>query len=122
MCVDNGENSATHPGEERLRRLEETVAQVRGDLLKAIDAQERLHEQLRLAVDELSKIRSGSTVRQEFREPEGTSLALLRIESRMRGIEQRLEQVAEQLTGILESRIWRTLVKGGGFLMRFTRG
>lgn len=122
MRVDNGEDATTHLAEDRLRRLEETVAQVRGDLLRAIDAQERLHEQLRLAVDELSKVRSEPKIKQEIRVPEGTSLALQRIESRMRGIERRLEQVAEQLTGILESRIWRTLVKGGGFLMRFTRG
>src|SRR5215469_13746883 len=118
MRVDNAEDSATHSGEERLRRLEETVAQVRGDLLRAIDAQERLYEQLRLAVDELSKIRCGPKVKPETRAPEGIGLALQRIESRMRGIERRLDQVAEQLSGILESRIWRTLVKGGGFLMR----
>jgi chromosome segregation ATPase len=121
MRVGNGEDPATHAGEERLRHLEETVAQIRDDLLRAIDAQERLHEQLRLAVDELSKMRSGSKIKQEIRAPEGTNLALQRIESRMRGIERRLEQVSEQLSGILESRIWRTLVKGGGFLMRFTR-
>lgn len=122
MRVENGENPAAHASEDRISRLEETVAQLRGDLLRAIDAQERLHQDLRLAVDELSKVRCESKVKEEFRAPQGASVALDRIESRVRGIERRLEQVAQQLTGMLESRIWRTLVKGGGFLMRFTRG
>jgi hypothetical protein len=48
-------------------------------------------------------------------------LQLGRLESRMRSVEQRLERVTGNVTGILESRIWKTLVKGSGFLLKFVR-
>ncbi len=110
--------------EARLRRLEAEVAAIRQDIAAAIAAQEQLHAQLKPAVEKLEQLlrqRSAAAI------PPATSAAdpaknssqqIGRLESRVRAIEQRLERVAGQVSGILESRIWRTLVKGGSIFLR----
>ena len=40
------------------------------------------------------------------------------LEFRVAGVEQRSAHLAQTVTGILESRIWRTLVKGGGLIQK----
>jgi|SRR5215471_13783201 len=110
----------------RIHRLEAEVGGLRQDIASAIAAQEQLHGQLSLAVEKLSEL-----LRQRAlpnapppRPPEperNFGLQLGRLEARMRSAEQRLERVTGQVAGILESRIWRTLVKGSGFLLKFVR-
>jgi hypothetical protein len=113
----------------RIRKLETEVAGLRGDIADAIAAQQQLHTQLSSAVDKLSELlrqralqppANASTPRPA--EPDrNIGLQLGRLESRMRSVEQRLERVTGQVASILESRIWRTLVKGSGFLLKFVR-
>jgi hypothetical protein len=43
------------------------------------------------------------------------------LEFRMAGLEERYAQLSHSLRGILESRIWRTLVKGGGLIEKVLR-
>jgi SAM-dependent methyltransferase len=40
------------------------------------------------------------------------------LEFRVGGVEQRSAQIAQTVTGILESCIWRTMVKGGGLIQK----
>jgi len=112
----------------RVQRLEAEIGGLRQDIASAITAQEQLHGQLSLAVEKLSELLRQralpNTPASPGRPPEpdrNLGLQLGRLESRMRSVEQRLERVTGQLAGILESRIWRTLVKGGGFFLRFVR-
>ncbi|PYT19020.1 MAG: hypothetical protein DMG59_01970 [Acidobacteria bacterium] len=107
--------------EERLRQFEETLAEVRGELRTAIRAQEQLQVQLRSAVEELSEALRQRSLNNGPPVPERPNPQVQRLEARIRGVEQRLDRMGEQLASILESRIWRTLVKGGGFLLRFVR-
>ena len=87
---------------------------MQADLLAAIRSLEHQQDQLRVMLEELSM-----TVRGRDRSPDrAPDQQLARLESRMRGIEQRTDQTAGQVTGILESRIWRTLVKGAALLLR----
>ena len=112
----------------RIHKLEAEVGGLRQDIAGAIAAQEQLHGQLTLAIEKLSELlrqralsnAPASAVRPP--EPERNyGLQLGRLESRMRGVEQRLERVTGQVAGILESRIWKTLVKGSGFLLKIVR-
>ena len=111
----------------RLQKLEAEVGSLRGDIASAIAAQEQLHGQLSLAVEKLSELlrqRSLGTPAAPTRPPEPDrhfGLQVGRLESRVRNLEQRLERVTGQVTGILESRIWKTLVRGSGFLLKFVR-
>jgi hypothetical protein len=112
----------------RVQRLEAEVGGLREDIARAITAQEQLHGQLSLAVEKLSELLrqralpNTPTGPVRPTEPDrNLGLQLGRLESRMRSVEQRLERVTGQLAGILESRIWRTLVKGGSFFLRFVR-
>jgi len=98
-------------------RLQQEVAKLRQDIAEAISAQEQLHAQLTVAIEKLSQLpaqRSATTDKNQ-------SIQIGRLESRMRSVEQRVERVNGQVTGILESRIWKTLVKGGSFFLRFVR-
>ena len=110
----------------RVRQLEVEIGGLRQDLASALAAQEQLHDQLSVAVEKLSELvrqRAGAPAN-SARPPEPErhfGLQLGRLESRMRSVEQRLERVTGQVAGILESRIWRTLVKGSGFLLKFVR-
>ena len=97
------------------------ASQLQADLLAALREQEHLQDQLRIMLEEVS-IRLRAT----DLDPRGSQTnrpdpQIARIEARIRGIEQRTDQMAGQLTGILESRIWRTLVSAGGFFLRFFR-
>ena len=101
---------------------------MRQDIASAITAQEQLHGQLSLAVEKLSELLRQRTLPNTApgsarpSDPERNfGLQLGRLESRMRGAEQRLERVTGQVTGILESRIWKTLVRGSGFLLKLVR-
>jgi hypothetical protein len=112
----------------RIQRLELEVGGLRQDIAAAIEAQEQLHGQLTLAVEKLSELLRQRAVPNlpagPARPPEtdrNFGLQLGRLESRMRSVEQRLERVTGNVTGILESRIWKTLVKGSGFLLKFVR-
>jgi hypothetical protein len=112
----------------RIDKLEAEVGGLRQDIAGAIEAQERLHGQLSVAVEKLSELlrqRALPTAPSgPARPPEpdrNFGLQLGRLESRMRSAEQRLERVTGQVAGILESRIWRTLVRGSSFLLKFVR-
>jgi hypothetical protein len=114
--------------EPRIHKLESELDGLRQDIASAIAAQEQLHGQLSLAVEKLSELLRQralpNTPASAARPPEperNFGLQLGRLESRMRGVEQRLERVTGQVAGILESRIWKTLVKGSSFLLKFVR-
>jgi hypothetical protein len=112
----------------RIQKLEAEVGGLREDIVGAIAAQDQLHGQLTLAVEKLSEL-----LRQRARpnpaegparqlDPDrNLGLQLGRLESRMRSVEQRLERVTGQVAGILESRIWKTLVKSSGYLLKLVR-
>lgn len=105
--------------EVRLQRLEAQVVAIHDNLEAALAAQEQLQEQLRRAVEELSdalRHRNGShpSMRQDQADSQ-----ILKLESRLRGVEQRVEKTSRQVGSILESRIWRTLVRGSSVLTRF---
>jgi|HubBroStandDraft_6_1064221.scaffolds.fasta_scaffold555445_1 hypothetical protein len=112
----------------RIQKLEAEVGGLRQDIAGAIAAQEQLHGQLSIAIEKLSELLRQRTLpnapASPARPPEperNYGLQLGRLESRMRGVEQRLERVTGQVAGILESRIWKTLVKGSGFLLKLVR-
>jgi hypothetical protein len=96
---------------------EEEPARLRSDLREAVRAQERLQVELRAAVSELSEtlVRNDATACDRF-DPE-----YLRLERRLRAVEQDLKLTTEQLQSILHSRIWRTLAAAGGLLLGFRR-
>lgn len=106
---------ANHALQTRSGQSEEVLAQMRDDLCEAIRAQEQLQVQLRAAVRELSE-----ALRHQHRPAtlERPDAQLQLLEARIRGVEQRVDRTAEELKGILQSRIWRTLVRTGGFLLR----
>lgn len=114
--------------EARIARLEAELAGLRQDLGSALAAQEQLHDRLSAAVEKLAELlrqrnlAGASSNPTRPAEPERHfGLQLGRLESRMRNVEQRLERVGGQVTSILESRIWKTLVKGSGFLLKFLK-
>ena len=94
------------------------VDEMREQLREAIRAQERLQDQLRAAVSEFSQ-----AIAQQQRSAAVSpgDREFQRLESRLRGVEQRLNRTSEQVQAILQSRIWRTLVKVGGVLLRFQK-
>jgi DNA repair exonuclease SbcCD ATPase subunit len=95
-----------------------SVDEMREQLREAIRAQERLQDQLRAAVSEFSQ-----AIAQQQRSAAVSpgDREFQRLESRLRGVEQRLNRTSEQVQAILQSRIWRTLVKVGGVLLRFQK-
>ena len=112
----------------RVQQLEAEVGGLRQDIAGALEAQDRLHSQLTVAVEKLSELLRQRALPNPpaapARAPEqdrNYGLQLGRLESRMRSAEQRLERVTGQVAGILESRIWKTLVRGSGFLLKFVR-
>jgi len=112
----------------RIDKLEAEVSGLRQDIAGAIAAQEQLHGQLSLAVEKLSELLRQRTLPTASSTParppdpeRNTGLQLGRLESRMRSVEQRLERLTGQVGGILESRIWKTLVKGSGILLKLVR-
>lgn len=115
--------------ESRIGRMEAEIASLRQDIAAAIAAQDQLTAQLRPAVEKLTELlrqRSSPVVAATPRRaPDDPSQnhgqQIGRLESRVRAIEQRLERLAGQVTGILESRIWKTLVRGGSFFLKFKR-
>jgi hypothetical protein len=113
----------------RIDKLEAEVGGLRQDIAGAIEAQERLHAQLSATLEKLSDLlrqravpnTPAAPVRQSSEPDRNFGLQLGRLESRMRSAEQRLERVTGQVAGILESRIWKTLVKGSRFLLKLVR-
>jgi uncharacterized membrane protein YccC len=101
----------------RLQQVESEVANLRKDIAAAIAAQEQLHAHLTAAIEKLSQL----TVQRPAASDKNQAIQIGRLESRMRSVEQRLERVNGQVAGILESRIWKTLVKGGSVFLRFVR-
>ncbi len=101
----------------RLRQVEAEVSNLRQDIQAAIAAQEQLHAQLTAAIEKLSVLPAQRPATSDKNE----AIQIGRLESRMRSVEQRVERVNGQVVGILESRIWRTLVKGASFFLRFVR-
>jgi len=98
-------------------RLQQEVAKLRQDIADAMAAQEQLHAQLTAAIEKLSQLPAQRPATAD----KNQSIQIGRLESRMRSVEQRVERVNGQVAGILESRIWKTLVKGGSFFLRFVR-
>src|ERR1700733_2658693 len=93
----------------RIHKLEAEVDGLRQDIAGAIAAQEQLHGQLSLAVERLSELLRQRSLpyapANPPRPPEperNYGLQLGRLESRVRGVEQRLERVTGQVAGILE--------------------
>ena len=116
--------------EARIQQLEAEVGGLRQDLASALTAQEQLHTQLSAAVERLSELlrqrnlgptAAASSTPRAAEPDRHFGLQVGRLESRVRNLEQRLERLTGQVTGILESRIWKTLVKGSGFLLKFVR-
>jgi hypothetical protein len=112
----------------RMHKLEAEVGALRQDIADAIAAQDQLHGQLKVAVEKLSELLrqralpAASAGPARPPEPDRNfGLQLGRLESRMRSVEQRLERVTGQVVSILDSRIWRTLVKGSSFLLKIVR-
>jgi hypothetical protein len=107
---------------DRAARSQDAVSvdldEMREQLSDAIRAQERLQDQLRAAVSEFSQ---GIAQQQRSAAVSPGDREFQRLESRVRGLEQRLNRTSEQLQAILQSRIWRTMVKVGGVLLRFQR-
>jgi hypothetical protein len=98
-------------------QLEAEVSKLRQDIASAIAAQEQLHAQLTAAIEKLSLVAAQRPATSD----KNQAIQIGRLESRVRSVEQRLERVNGQVAGILESRIWKTLVKGGSFFLRFVR-
>jgi predicted RNase H-like nuclease (RuvC/YqgF family) len=98
-------------------KLQQEVSKLRQDIAEAIAAQEQLHAQLSAAIEKLSQLPTQRPATAD----KNQAIQIGRLESRMRSVEQRVERVNGQVTGILESRIWKTLVKGGSFFLRFIR-
>lgn len=113
----------------RIRGLEAEIASLKGDLAAAIAAQEQLNAQLRAALEKLSELsrqRDAANAARDSKRPaaepdKNSGLQMTRLEGRVRSLESRIEKVGGQVTGILESRIWKTLVKGGSFFLKFGR-
>ena|SRR5271167_1233872 len=112
----------------RIDKLEAEVTGLRQDITGAMAAQEQLHGQLSLAVEKLSEMLRQRALPNPPVSParpldpeRNMGLQLGRLESRMRSVEQRLERLTGQVAGILESRIWKTLVKGSGILLKLIR-
>jgi|SRR5579862_6102503 hypothetical protein len=112
----------------RIHQLEAEVAGLKQDIAGAMLAHEQLHGQLSAVVEKLSELlrqRSLPTPSSSAARPpdpeRNLGLQLGRLESRMRSVEQRLERLTGQVAGILESRIWKTLVKGSGILLKLIR-
>ncbi len=113
----------------RIRELEAEVASLRDDIAQAVAAQDRLHSQLSVAVEKLTELlrqrnlASPATLqsRPQTDLEKNQAIHISRLETRMRLVENRLERVTGQVASILESRIWKTLVKGGSYLLRLVR-
>ena len=113
----------------RLRKLENEVQAIRGDIAAAIAAQEQLNAQLRPVLDKVADLlrqrntapASASPVKTPEHPIRIYGQQISRIESRLRGIEQRLERVSGQVAGILDSRIWKTLVRGASLMLKIRR-
>lgn len=101
----------------RMQRIEAEVSNLRQDIARAIAAQEQLHAQLTVAIERIS----GLPAQRPATSEKNQAIQIGRLESRMRSVEQRVERVNGQVVGILESRIWKTLVKGASFFLRFVR-
>src|ERR1700730_18846218 len=101
----------------RLQQIEAEVSDLRQDIVEAIAAQEQLHAQLTAAIEKLSQLPAQRPATSD----KNQAIQIGRLESRMRSVEQRVERVNGQVAGILESRIWKTLVKGCSFFLRFVR-
>ena len=98
-------------------QLEAEVAKLRQEITAAIAAQEQLHAQLTAAIEKLSQLPAQRPAISD----KNQAIQIGRLESRMRSVEQRVERVNGQVAGILESRIWKTLVKSGSLFLRFVR-
>ena len=120
--------AAVQPGKEQLER-ELSSARAQVQLLES--AQEEIHSNLEAANRQLAALIETRSGRNASPEP-GTAAAiedvtdLIRaqaaivrsLEFRVSGVEQRSAQMVQAVTGILDSRIWRTLVKGGGLIQK----
>ena len=115
MNLDPSANSQDTDSQRRPGQPQADGSQMQADLLAAIHSLEQQQDQLRVMLEDLS-----ATLRARDLSPDrAADRQIARLETRMRGIEQRTDHIAGQLTGILESRIWRTLVKAAALLLRF---
>lgn len=108
------------------QRHELSSARAQVQLLES--AQEEIHSNLEAANRQLAGLIDTRSGRVASPEPatldyvtdliKAQAAIVKSLEFRVGGVEQRSAQIAQTVTGILESRIWRTMVKGGGLIQR----
>jgi len=117
---------AKAPDQERLRVLEQEMA-------AAAELQEKLRAELELATNEIEQL-AGLRIAAPVPETPSSELldsiagqvrslgvSLKALEYRLGSIEQQNAHLATELSNILDSKIWRTLVRGGGALQKLFR-
>jgi SAM-dependent methyltransferase len=125
-CDQAALQSQAAPYAEKIRVLEEEKA-------AAAELQEKLHAELELAVNEIEQL-AGSRLAPAVAEAPSNDLiesvagqvrslgvSLKAVNHRLGSIEQQNAHLATGLAGIVDSKIWRTLVRGGGALQRLFR-
>ena len=128
------ENAAA---QNRLQSLDNELEAARDEVARAAALEEEVRHELEAANRELEQLLgvrtalvpnspgASSAVSGELLENVASALrahgaAMKALEFRIGSMEQRNAQLAGSVSGILESKIWRTLVRGGGFLQRLT--
>ena len=104
-----------------------TLQTARNELQVLESAHEEIQANLEAANRQLADLiegRAGRAVVESSTEElkdliKAQSAQIKSLEFRARGIEERSAELSHAVKSILDSRIWRTLVKGGGFLQRF---
>ena len=108
-----------------------------GEIAEAVELQEKLHAELELATNEIEQLAglrlqpsgaaaTNSSASSELLEDMAGQVrslggSLKAMEYRLSSIEQQNANLATSLSGIVESKIWRTLVRGGGALQKLLR-
>lgn len=122
------ETDVAAPYQERISVLEQEIAETE-------EMQEKLRTELEFATHELEQlmgIRLPAPTAGPVEQPSGLledlasairsqSIALKAMDFRLGSIEQQNAHLASGLAGITESKIWRTLVRGGGALQKLFR-
>ncbi len=105
---------ALHSGQDRLHEGLQSVSRALG-----LPADTALGKSA-TALENSSATELAARLERLERQPAGAVDAILirRLENRLSGAEKRLDEVHRDLTGMLNSRIWRTLMSGGGFVLR----
>lgn len=104
------------------------LSSARAQVQSLESAQEEIHANLEAANRQLAALLDNRSGRAVVREPasldqvtdllKAQAAMVKSLEFRVAGVEQRSAHIAQSVTGILESRIWRTMVKGGGLIQK----